>query len=197
MMKKTMICISLIAMMALLASVAAFASDAQEITFGMSMEEVEAIAGRRDWQDQVTSPTAGIYDHYIYSNQKISKFDDAHLRYVFMDNNLIARIYDLDDTRASKYGYLAGALESKYGPSNENYTALGRFLDYDIGIGTVDESMVKGFSEYVEGKLSCWTMEDGTEIVLFYMKYDGDEYTSLGYLAPTDSLSIEYDDSGL
>lgn len=93
-----------------LMSFVAFATEAKDVEWGMSQDDVCSIYG-----DNYISLQSGTFaaeiDSIAYLDQTLSKFDDFSFIFLFVENTLIAKEYALfGEITTDRYNYLENAL---------------------------------------------------------------------------------------
>ena len=128
MMKKLL---SLLTVIIVLFSCAAAAAD-EQITFGMTKEEVTAVLGEGETEEK-TSAGGGTYELCKYKDQTVCGYDAASLGFVLHDGRFVAMYYLLADDDGSKYSGLEqiiGEGETLGSLGSDNFILLFPFLDY-------------------------------------------------------------------
>ena len=181
------------AVLALLLVLSAVSVYAEDLTWGMTQEQVTGMMGMPDEVDTDVSPGNVILR---YRDQHISKFDSATLVLAFRNDALFTRAYGIPDTSESTFTYLKGALEQKYGASAtdsavvvESLTILG----LKVSEATLAAAKTMGSIDYL-----TWYAGEDTNIVLLMINSGDSIAVTLFYILPVDQIAdTQYNMDGL
>lgn len=170
------------------------------VSYGMTKDNVISILGKPFETKQITSNVFGKLDILNYHDQKISRYNDATLSVGFNDNSVVLKMFTLPDNKFSRYDYLDGALQKKYGESTKDSDAVLAFFEligYDTSLLSVD--MLNVLVSYGNMKYNTWLYNNDEIIVLCNANTGSTSMTIIGYCQEQNasSINVDYDDTGL
>lgn len=163
-MKKTIAL--LVTLMIVLLPLSVVVASTSELTWGMSKQEVINSLGEPEETNTLNDAITSDAETIIYTNQKISKYEDAALILFFRGDGLYCKDYAVYDDNSHKSTYLCNALTQKYGNSSKEIILLKTYIESVLSV-EADEDMIDFIiaSGYIKD-VATWRLEDESTIVL-------------------------------